>query len=401
MKVPFYQIDTFSDEIFKGNPAGVCPLDEWLAPEIMQQIASENNLPATAFFVKKSDKEFEIRWFSVNREIPLCGHATLAASYVVFNYTECFEKEIIFKAEIGELKVYKTGKSITLDFPIRKTTIIENEKVAACFDQAYQSLHWSVNNFIAVFENEDQIKNAKPNFEKIKTLDSYGIAITAPGKQSDFVARYFAPNVGVDEDPVTGSVHTSLFPFWADRLKKKELSSIQLSKRGGRLKATLFDDRIHIKGTAVKYLDGALQIPKRNTNEAIISTDKTKLDIDMIHDFLKNSYWSQNRPKEIVEKTIDNSFCFGVFSDGQQVGFARVVTDFALFAYLADVFILEAYRGKGFSKKLLSEITSHPKLKSVSRWILATRDAQGLYQQFDFKPVDPKIYMKLSRPKLY
>lgn len=398
MKVPFYQIDAFADQVFAGNPAGVCRLEEWIDEDIMQQIAAENKLPATAFFVQKSKKEFEIRWFAINREIPLCGHATMAASYVIFNYSNYREDEIIFKAAIGELKVYYAKGLITLDFPARTTTPIENKDIAACFDQKYKALFWSVNNFIVLFENEEQIKNAQPNFDKIKALDCYGLAITAPGKNTDFVSRYFAPNVGVDEDPVTGSVHTSLFPFWKERLKKDTMTALQLSQRGGRLEGTIVKDRVHIQGTAVKYLSGEIVVPTNNKSDKLeISTDVSKLDIDVIHGFLKTSYWSQNIARSTVEKSIENSLCFGVYLDEQQIGFARVVTDYHIFAYLCDVFILEAYRGRGFSKQLMHEMINFPKLKDIGSWVLGTRDAQGLYEQFGFKSVEPKKFMKLKR----
>ncbi len=259
MKIPIYQVDAFTNTIFKGNPAAVCPLKDWPEIEIMQQIAAENNLAETAFFVKKGS-QFELRWFTPEVEVDLCGHATLATGHVLFNHLHFPGNEILFQSISGPLIVTRNEELITLDFPasncistgkmVELTDALGIRPVEICKSRDY----------LALFNDEKTILAIQPDFEKLKKLDCLGIIITAPGDQSDFVSRFFAPAVGVNEDPVTGSAHTMLIPFWAERLKKNKLYAFQLSKRGGELFCELAGDRVLISGKAITYLTGEISV---------------------------------------------------------------------------------------------------------------------------------------------
>ena len=259
MELPIYQIDAFSSDVFKGNPAAVCPLSEWLPPETMQSIAAENNLSETAFFVPKGN-DYSIRWFTPASEVKLCGHATLGSAYVLFNILGYENDAIRFDSKSGILKVTKQDDWLTLDFPKQPPVPCDTplELIAAFNVEPIECL--VSEDHIAVFENETDIETANPNYDQLKKLDSRGVIITAKSMHYDFVARFFAPKVGVPEDPVTGSAYTQLAPYWATKLGKKKFKAKQMSLRGGELYCEIFGDRVLISGKAAKYMEGKITI---------------------------------------------------------------------------------------------------------------------------------------------
>lgn len=261
MKYRIYQIDAFTDQVFSGNSAAVCPLDKWLSDDLLQKIAMENNLAETAFYIKK-DNEYQIRWFTPITEVDLCGHATLAAAYVLFNHENHIGNAISFySARSGKLTVSKHGDSLTLNFPIDIYESIElSENLKQSFDILPMHALKGKTDYILVFETENQIKEIKPDLNQIAKLGGRGVIITAKGDYVDFVSRFFAPQSGIDEDPVTGSAHTTLTPYWSKRLNKTELTAIQLSERKGYLHCKLLDDRVEISGNAKLYLIGEIYI---------------------------------------------------------------------------------------------------------------------------------------------
>lgn len=263
MKIPIYQVDAFTGKLFGGNPAAVCPLEEWLDRQTMQNIAAENNLSETAFFVKKGEG-FEIRWFTPTVEVDLCGHATLASAHVIFNFLDFKGEVITFQSQSGELRVTRSGDFLTLDFPSTKSELMEIPGQLAEALNATPSAVYRSRDLLVLFEKEEDIVSMRPNFSLIYDVltsqDCFGMIVTAPGNQSDFVSRFFAPPEGIDEDPVTGSAHTILTPFWAERLDKKSLHAYQLSKRKGELFCELTGDRVLISGKAVTYLKGEIEI---------------------------------------------------------------------------------------------------------------------------------------------
>ena len=261
MKQKIYQVDAFTDKVFAGNPAAVCPLDKWLSGELLQKIAMENNLSETAFYVKQGHK-YEIRWFTPTVEVDLCGHATLAAAFVLFNYENHTSNEINFYSpRSGNLNVSKQGNYLTLNFP---TDVFEpinlfNELTIGFDIKPIEALKGKTD-YLLVFENENQIKNINPNFEKISKLKGRGVIVTSKGDNVDFVSRFFAPQSGINEDPVTGSAHTTLTPYWAKKLGKNELTAIQLSERKGYLKCKYLNDRVEISGQGKLYLIGEIYL---------------------------------------------------------------------------------------------------------------------------------------------
>ncbi|HJR99695.1 MAG TPA: PhzF family phenazine biosynthesis protein [Flavobacterium sp.] len=254
-----YQIDAFSKTVFSGNPAAVCPLKEWLTDEIMQKIAAENNLAETVFYVKK-DAKYEIRWFTPTIEVDLCGHATLAAAFVLFNFENYNEAQINFYSpRSGDLTVTKEGDLLSLNFPadVFETVELTNQMLDA-FDCKPKKAFKGKTDYMFLFDSEEEILNLKPNFDKIIKLNVRGVIVTAQGNTSDFVSRFFGPQSGINEDPVTGSAHTTLIPFWAKELNKNKLSAIQLSERKGYLECELLGNRVRISGYAKCYLIGDL-----------------------------------------------------------------------------------------------------------------------------------------------
>lgn len=262
MEIKLFQIDAFASELFEGNPAAVCPLDEWLSDEIMQAVAKENNLSETAFFVPEGDR-FRIRWFTPGNEVDLCGHATLASAFVLFDILD-YEKEMIqFDSRSGLLNVTKGKEGMVMDFPAQPPVPCEiPEQIVRAFDVMPVECLRS-EDFVAVFEDESDIVSADPDFEELKKLDLRGVIITAGSARYDFVARFFAPKYGIPEDPVTGSAYTQLAPYWAARTGRRRFRVRQVSSRGGELSCELVDNRVLISGNAVKYLEGKIRIKDR------------------------------------------------------------------------------------------------------------------------------------------
>ena len=255
-----YQVDAFTDQLFGGNPAAIVPLMEWIDEKLMQQIAAENNLSETAFYVRKNDR-FEIRWFTPGAEVNLCGHATLGSAFVIFN-CEGFEGNEIpfFSPRSGELKVNKNGDWLDLIFPADKVEQVDiTPDLESCFDKKPKVAFKGKTDYMLVFETEEDIQEIKPNLEQISKY-ARGIIVTAQGNSVDFVSRFFAPQVGVNEDPVTGSAHTTLIPYWSKVLGKQELVAQQLSKRKGYLKCRNLDSKVLISGQGKLYMKGEIFI---------------------------------------------------------------------------------------------------------------------------------------------
>ena len=255
-----YQVDAFNNEIFKGNPAAVCPLEEWISEELMQHIAEENNLSETVFFVK-TKQSFDIRWFTPASEIDLCGHATLAAAHIIFTELNYTEKVLEFNSKSGKLTVKKNEDWYTLNFPSEEVIEIETpallkQALNVPIIKTYKG-KWKL---LVELENETTISNLKPNFNLLSQLESNGIIVTSKGDLFDFVSRFFAPKLGINEDPVTGSAHTLLIPFWSKKLHKKKLEALQLSKRVGILKCQYLNERVEMSGQAITYLKGQLTL---------------------------------------------------------------------------------------------------------------------------------------------
>ncbi|MBN2178651.1 MAG: PhzF family phenazine biosynthesis protein [Deltaproteobacteria bacterium] len=259
MESTIYQIDAFTDRPFSGNPAAVCPLETWLEDPAMQNIAAENNLSETAFFVKKSD-HFELRWFTPVVEVDLCGHATLASTFVIMNYMEPSTTELTFRTKSGELTVKKAGDLFVMDFPSQPPVPCDTpgNLVAGLDIQPREVL--KSEDYLVVLEGEDDVKNTAPDFERLKCLDLRGIIVTAPGRNVDFVSRFFGPSVGINEDPVTGSSHCTLIPYWSKRLGKKKLHALQVSERGGELFCEMQGDRVLIAGKCALYMKGTISL---------------------------------------------------------------------------------------------------------------------------------------------
>ncbi len=261
MKIPIYQVDAFSNQLFKGNPAAVCLLTEWLADELMQNIAEENNLAETAFIVPSNDG-YEIRWFTPTVEVDLCGHATIASAHVVFH-------ELGYKGDFvnfhsprsGLLTVSKRGTELVLDFPCDTISQIDVETIhSSGLSKAPRAVYKGKTDYLFVYNVESDIRELQPDFEALKIHSVRGIIVTAPGEKVDFVSRFFGPACGVNEDPVTGSAHTTLTPYWSSVLGKTTLSALQLSQRSGSLTCTLNGDRVEIAGESALYLRGEINV---------------------------------------------------------------------------------------------------------------------------------------------
>lgn len=254
----YYVVDAFAEERFRGNPAGVCLLNQEIDASILQKIAFENNLAETAFLVKK-EGYYELRWFTPEVEIDLCGHATLGSAYVLMNYVDSSMNHVEFHTMSGVLTVTREADLFTMNFPARKPTPCEipdllEEALGVKVLEAYQS-----RDLMVVVEDETTVAKMKPNFQLLNQLDQFfGIIVTAKGNKCDFVSRYFAPNAGIPEDPVTGSSHSNLVPFWSERLNKTEMTARQLSSRGGTLWLKACGERVEISGKAVTYLIGEI-----------------------------------------------------------------------------------------------------------------------------------------------
>ena len=259
MKNILFQIDAFTDTLFKGNPAAVCPLESWLDDPTLQAIAAENNVSETAFFVKRAD-HYELRWFTPKTEVDLCGHATLASAHVIFSFLDPNAAAVRFHTKSGGLSVERQGDLLAMEFPSRPGTPCKApQSLIEALGMAPQECLLA-RDYLAVFESEESVKSVAPNMDKLAALDCLGVIVSAPGKMSDFVSRFFAPKVGVPEDPVTGSAHCTLIPYWAAKLGKTKLHALQLSERGGELFCELHQDRVRIAGRAVTYLEGTVNL---------------------------------------------------------------------------------------------------------------------------------------------
>lgn len=257
MKLPLFQVDAFTNKAFSGNPAAVCPLDSWLTDDEMQQIAGENNLSETAFFVNRGEY-YQLRWFTPQTEVDLCGHATLASAWVIMNKIQPDLKEVKFGSHGGELIVRRENNQYLMDFPShepKKCTPPKN-LIKALGLEPVEIL--ASNYYLAVYNTEEEVSELRPYMTLLKELDRIGVVITAPGENVDFVSRFFAPAIGIPEDPVTGSAHCTLIPYWSKRLNKKEMNAKQVSCRGGDLFCEYNDDRVIIGGEAKLFLEGQI-----------------------------------------------------------------------------------------------------------------------------------------------
>jgi predicted PhzF superfamily epimerase YddE/YHI9 len=261
MKIAIYQVDAFTNQRFKGNPAAVCPLDIWLSDTVMQHIAAENNLAETAFIVPAGDC-YVIRWFTPTVEVDLCGHATLASAYVLFHELGFAGDQINFHSpRSGPLTVSKNGSVLALNFPVDMLSELAiNPEFSIGLSQAPCKVFRGKTDYLFVYDSETEIRALQPDFEALKIHPVRGIIVTAPGETTDFVSRFFGPACGVNEDPVTGSAHTTLTPYWASVLGKTELTARQLSQRTGDLTCKLLGDRVEIAGEAVLYLRGEIEV---------------------------------------------------------------------------------------------------------------------------------------------
>jgi len=260
LKIPIYQVDAFASEIFKGNPAAVCPLTEWLPDQVMQNIAMENNLSETAFFIEDGDV-FQIRWFTPKAELDLAGHPTLASAHILINEYKNNNSSLIFKTKIGDtLNVSINENLYLMNFPSRPPKVVNDTSniFEALKKNPIELL--AHRDLIAVFENQEDISSINPDLEKLKKLDYPSVVVTAVGDNSDFVSRNFAPKLGIPEDPVTGSSHCELIPYWSKKLDKKEMTAFQISERGGKIHCTDNNDRVLIGGEAVTFFRGEIDL---------------------------------------------------------------------------------------------------------------------------------------------
>ncbi len=259
MKIPIYQIDAFTNQLFHGNPAAVCPLENWLEDDRLQAIAAENNLSETAFFIK-NDNHYELRWFTPQIEVDLCGHATLATAYVLINFIDTSLTRVEFSTKSGTLHVEKEGDLLSMDFPARPASAcsIPDALLAGLIMPPREVL--LARDYLVVYDSEDEVRSLKPDMEMLLEVDNMGVIVTAAGNEVDFVSRFFAPKAGIPEDPVTGSAHCTLIPYWASKLGKKKLHAWQVSKRCGEIFCHDFGHRVKIAGKAVTYLNGFIHV---------------------------------------------------------------------------------------------------------------------------------------------
>ena len=259
MSIPYYHIDAFTGRLFSGNPAGVCLLTDWLPDAVLQSIAAENNLAETAFAVQR-DQSFDLRWFAPAQEMDLCGHATLAAAHVIFRHLGYRASAVSFQTRSGVLTVTRNDEMLTLDFPSRPAAAcaapVELLEALGCAPSATAKAR----DYLAIFDSEQAIRNLRPDMSALMRLDCMGLIVTAPGEHCDFVSRFFAPRVGVPEDPATGSSHCTLIPYWAQRLGRPQFRALQVSQRGGEFFCEHRGQRVGIAGRAVTYSTGFLHV---------------------------------------------------------------------------------------------------------------------------------------------
>jgi predicted PhzF superfamily epimerase YddE/YHI9 len=259
MEIPIFQVDAFSDKVFAGNPAAICPLEEWLPDETLQSIATENNLSETAYFVR-NDGRYHLRWFTPGCEVDLCGHATLASAYVLFRELGAKSDLLRFETKSGELTVRRDGELLVMDFPARPPERIEVDPglVSAIGGKPVEIL--AARDYLIRYESAAEVRALQPDMEGLKKIDRFAFIATAPGEDCDFVSRFFAPAKGVPEDPVTGSAHCTLVPYWAEHLGKTKLHGRQISRRGGELFCELKGARVELAGYASLFLKGSISV---------------------------------------------------------------------------------------------------------------------------------------------
>ncbi len=259
MRIPLHQVDAFTSRTFGGNPAAICPLDSWLGDDLMQSIAAENNLSETVFFVRRGG-EYDIRWFAPAKEVDLAGHPTLATAWLLFERLGHKGSEIVFHTKLGDrLVVARDGDRLAMDFPSRPARPAEIGDVGAAIGVRPAEV-LKARDGMAVLASEAQVRALTPDIGRIAKLDGAGLIVTAPGTDCDFVSRFFAPKFGIPEDPVTGSAHCTLIPYWAARLGKNDLFARQISARGGELWCRARGDRVTIAGHCAPYLVGAIEV---------------------------------------------------------------------------------------------------------------------------------------------
>ncbi len=266
MRIPFFQVDAFAGALFSGNPAGVCPLERWLDDRTLQAIAAENNIAETAFFVRRAPTgtlrpAYDLRWFTPACEVDLCGHATLASAWVLFHRGGRTGDRIEFHSKSGPLAVRRDGERLELDFPATPGVSCDPppgllEGLGSVPRATLKGM-----DYLAVFETEGEIRALAPRFDAIAALGARGVIATAPGRDADYVLRFFAPAAGIPEDPATGSVHCMLVPYWAERLGRSKLRALQLSARGGEFSCEHRAPRVGIAGRAALYLEGSIELP--------------------------------------------------------------------------------------------------------------------------------------------
>ncbi len=261
VKIRLFQVDAFTDRAFSGNPAAVCPLDRWPHDALMQAIAAENNLSETAFFVPRG-AEYELRWFTPKAEVDLCGHATLATAFVIFTELGSKADQVVFHTRSGELRVARATKGLVMDFPAETASPcdVPDDLLAGLGGSTPRYVLCTRERYLVVYSDEAEVASIVPDFTLLMRLPLRGVIVSAPSDAADFVSRYFAPKVGVNEDPVTGSAHCVLAPYWAARLGKGALRARQISQRGGDLHCELRNDRVLIAGQAVLFLRGEIML---------------------------------------------------------------------------------------------------------------------------------------------
>jgi predicted PhzF superfamily epimerase YddE/YHI9 len=268
VKIPIYQVDAFADRPFAGNPAAVCPLRRWIPDRLLQAIAAENNLSETAFFVPRGSG-YHLRWFTPASEVDLCGHATLATAHVLFEVLGAKGPALRFTTQSGPLMVTREGRLLVLDFPSRPPVARPAPPALIEGLRAVPRAVLFARDYLAVFRDEAEVAALRPDFDRLREVDATGIIATAPGRRVDFVSRFFAPGEGIDEDPVTGSAHCALVPYWAARLGRRRLRARQISARGGDLRCELAGDRVRIAGRAVSFLAGTIALPAGTRGPAV------------------------------------------------------------------------------------------------------------------------------------
>jgi PhzF family phenazine biosynthesis protein len=259
MSIPYYQVDAFTSSLFSGNPAGVCLMADWLPDAVLQSIAAENNLAETAFVVQR-DSYFDLRWFTPTVEMDLCGHATLASAHVIVRHLGYRDSVVRFHTRSGVLTVTRNDDLLTLDFPARPAAVCPAPADLLEGLGCPPTATAKARDYLAVFDTEQAIRDLRPEMAALERLDCLGVIVTAPGERCDFVSRFFAPGAGVPEDPVTGSAHCTLIPYWAQRLGRSQLRALQVSQRGGELLCEHRGERVGIAGQAVTYSSGFLHV---------------------------------------------------------------------------------------------------------------------------------------------